>query len=390
MASAISMNGKKKIETIQKEFTQKFPYLTLIFLDNNRRAIDVSKSLSEVREVKGDDISIISSLKVNTLEKRFYENFGITVEVAYQKDGKIFHTKDSVEKNLKELNEWCQNQGYDEFKFKKKFTGNTLLSVQEQLFESIKEYYSNAEYKKINKDNFLDIYIPEVYEKRGSHLFFNTAKEGIKIGFYCRDEEFVNSVISCNEDIEKYAQGIRIINNPVFGDVEDAVDAAIWFLNNITGNNETEEQSLGETDDSEDEDFIFSTTSSLALVFGNFEDFSTNTFLNNYYNLDTINDEGESQSYLYLDSLQYIKKNEDRFSFGFDYVNVDFDDIDSLIEEIEKINLGEIWIPFEDGFICLSTVVHDSTEELKEKLSDFYKEYNLNTATLFEVVFFNK
>ena len=29
MASALSMNGRKKIETLQKEFTQKFPYLTL-------------------------------------------------------------------------------------------------------------------------------------------------------------------------------------------------------------------------------------------------------------------------------------------------------------------------------------------------------------------------
>ena len=75
MVSAISMNGRKKIETIQKEFTNKFPYLTLLFLDEKRKAIDISKSLSEVRQVKGDDISIVASLKVNTLEKRFQENF---------------------------------------------------------------------------------------------------------------------------------------------------------------------------------------------------------------------------------------------------------------------------------------------------------------------------
>jgi hypothetical protein len=82
MASELSMNGRKKIETLQKEFTQKFPYLTLVFLDKEKRAIDISKSLSEVRQAKGADISIIASLKVNTLEKRFLENFGLVVEVA--------------------------------------------------------------------------------------------------------------------------------------------------------------------------------------------------------------------------------------------------------------------------------------------------------------------
>ena len=89
MASELSMNGRKKIETLQKEFTQKFPYLTLVFLDKERRAIDISKSLSEVRQAKGEDISIIASLKVNTLEKRFLANFGLVVEVAFQKSDKV-------------------------------------------------------------------------------------------------------------------------------------------------------------------------------------------------------------------------------------------------------------------------------------------------------------
>ena len=53
MATELSMNGRKKIETIQKEFTSKFPYLTLVFLDVKRQTIDISKSLSEVRKVKG-------------------------------------------------------------------------------------------------------------------------------------------------------------------------------------------------------------------------------------------------------------------------------------------------------------------------------------------------
>ena len=235
MATELSMNGRKKIETLQKEFTKKFPYLTLVFLDKERRAIDISKSLSEVRQAKGADISIIASLKVNTLEKRFLENFGLVVEVAYQKSDKVVYTKDNVDKTLNELNKWCQENDCQPFEFKKSLTGNTLSSVQEQLFEAIKEYYPDAEAKKINKDNYLDIHIPEINKKRGTHLFFNTAKDGIKIGFYCREDEFVEEVLSKSSNIERYSQGIRILNNPVQNDVEEATTSALSFLEEITG-----------------------------------------------------------------------------------------------------------------------------------------------------------
>jgi hypothetical protein len=239
MASELSMNGKKKIETLQKEFTQKFPFLTLVFLDKDRRAIDISKSLSEVRQAKGADISIIASLKVNTLEKRFLENFGLIVEVAYKKSDKVVYTKDNVDKTLNELNKWCQENDCQPFEFKKSFTGNTLTSVQEQLFEAVKAYYPNVEAKKINKDNYLDIYVPELNKKRGTHLFFNTAKDGIKIGFYCRDEEFVEAVLSKSTNIEKYAQGIRILNNPLQKDVKEATESALSFIEEITGEQKT-------------------------------------------------------------------------------------------------------------------------------------------------------
>lgn len=245
MESEPSINGRKKIETLQKEFTQKFPYLTLVFLDKDRRPIDISKSLSEVRLSKGEDISIIASLKVNTLEKRFLANFGLVAEIAYQKSGKVVYTKDNVDKTLNELNKWCEENDCQPFEFKKSFTGNTLSSVQEQLFEAIKGYYPNAEAKKINKDNYLDIYIPEINKKRGTHLFFNTAKDGIKIGFYCRDEEFVENVISNSSNIEKYSQGIRILNNPLQNDVDGATNIALSFIEEIIGEqNEKKEKEI--------------------------------------------------------------------------------------------------------------------------------------------------
>ena len=109
------MNGRKKIESIQKEFTEKFNYLTLIFLDEDMKSIDVSRSLAEVRTAKGPDISIMASLKVNTLEQRFMDSFGITVEVAYSKDGKVMHTKNNVDKTLNEMNRWCEENSPADF-----------------------------------------------------------------------------------------------------------------------------------------------------------------------------------------------------------------------------------------------------------------------------------
>ena len=395
MASTISMNGNKKIETIQKEFTNKFPFLTLIFLDTNKRSLDISKTLSEVRKVKGDNLSISKSLKLNTLEKRFFENFGIHVEIAYQKKGKIFHSKENVNKTLSEFNDWCFENECDEFKFKRKFTGNTLLSLQEQLYESIKEYYPNAQVKKINKDNFVDIHLPEIHEKKGTHLFFNTAKEGIKIGFYCRDELFNTTVLERSKNIEKYSQGIRILNNPLFENIDDAIDNTIYFLREISNTqDEINENQYSDEDTELDISFEtsdnFNTNSTLVLILGNVEEFNSNSFISTYYNIDVENDGGETQSYLYSDSLEYIKINNEKFAFGFDYVNINFENIDNLINEIENINIDDIWFFENNEFYCLSNLINDSTSDLKEKISDYYNTNQNSNGIIMEVVSFSK
>jgi len=257
MAAELSMNGRKKIETIQKEFTNKFNYLTLLFLDENRKSLDISKSLSEVRKVKGTDISINAGLKVNTLEARFRDNYGLMVEVAYMKDGKVLHTKDNVDKTLNEMNRWCEENGCDKFEFKKSLRGDTVLSLQEQLFNAISEEYPDAVAKKMNKDNFMDVHLPSVNAKKGTHIFFNTAKEGIKFGFYCRDEAFVKSVLDKSSNIEEYAQGVRPVGNPLFTDVDGAAEAALAFIGEMLGESNmetkdsTEKENL-ESDDSDD------------------------------------------------------------------------------------------------------------------------------------------
>jgi len=108
-------------------------------------------------------------------------------------------------------------------------------SIQDKLAEGIQKAFPAAEVKKINKDNYLDIHIPSAHPKRGTHLFFNTAKEEIKVGFFCRDEEFVQAVLARDNSVEAYSQGIRLLGNSSFSKVDDAIPAAIDFLAKISG-----------------------------------------------------------------------------------------------------------------------------------------------------------
>jgi hypothetical protein len=108
-------------------------------------------------------------------------------------------------------------------------------TVQDQLAAKISAQYPTAEVKKVNKDNFLDIHLPGVNPKRGTHLFFNTASGVIKVGFYCREEEFNQQILAKSPDLEAYSQGIRPKGNPEWKTVEAASAAAISFVESLSG-----------------------------------------------------------------------------------------------------------------------------------------------------------
>ena len=256
MASELSMNGRKKIETLQEDFNEKFEYLNLTFFDYTGIEIPKDKTLSEIRKSKGEDISIIASLKISTLEKKFEEEIGVKVEVSYKKGGQILHTINQNQLTLNELNEWCAQNGCEKFETKPSSRGTKSevkenkakvgddAALQHEIFNAIKQLYPEADAKKIGEDNHLDIFISRIYPKRGAHLFFNTAKDDIKVGFYCRDEEFVLKVLSNSSNIESYANGIRILNNPEFSDAITAFAAANFFITDIlSAINDTEQES---------------------------------------------------------------------------------------------------------------------------------------------------
>jgi hypothetical protein len=108
------------------------------------------------------------------------------------------------------------------------------MTVQETLSAGFLKNYPGSIVKKMDKDNFLDINLPSVNKAKATHLFFNTPKSGIKIGFYCRDEEFVKATLKKSKKLESYSQGIRLKDNPVFETTDLAVEAAIDFVNLMT------------------------------------------------------------------------------------------------------------------------------------------------------------
>ena len=101
-------------------------------------------------------------------------------------------------------------------------------SLQHLLAASILQRFPEAVVKKIDIDSYLDIHVPSIHPKKGTHLFFNTSKQKIKIGFYCREEEFVEQVLNTGSGfVEKYSQGVRLTDNPEFADVETAIAATL-------------------------------------------------------------------------------------------------------------------------------------------------------------------
>ena len=123
-AVEISVNGNKKIGTLMKEFNKQFPYIRLgIFYSYARQEvakggtiynIDTDKTLASVRRAdSGGDISINGNKKIKTLEKEFDTVFGLYAQVCYTtKDGHRYYTSGSTdEMTLAAFNKKCEADG---------------------------------------------------------------------------------------------------------------------------------------------------------------------------------------------------------------------------------------------------------------------------------------
>jgi hypothetical protein len=102
--------------------------------------------------------------------------------------------------------------------------------LQQKLSAEFLATYPAAQVKKIGADNFLDIHLPFVHEKKGTHLFFNTSGDKIKVGFYCRDDEFVQRVLAGSPELEPYSQGVRLKGHPAFTKVSNAATLGLKLM----------------------------------------------------------------------------------------------------------------------------------------------------------------
>ena len=201
MATGLSMNGKKKIETIQKEFTAKFPYLKLVFLDETKSGIEGSKTLAEVRKSKGEDVSIMASQKVNSLEKNFLKNYGLIVEVAYQLGSELVLTTSDENRTLNELNGWCAANGCIKIDYKKTKTDPSEINDLVSIDNSVDENESDNE-TILFSDDFIDQALAEHNaHEDGFDVDFNESEKTIVINISDYEDKELDSLL--NNKIEE-------------------------------------------------------------------------------------------------------------------------------------------------------------------------------------------
>lgn len=123
MATEINVTGQKKLGTLRKEFTEKFPYLRLGIFPlteknkDRKTQYDQDKTISEVRtKVNPGGISIHGATKVANLETEFEKVYGLYVQVCYTKeDGTgYFSSGKADDMTLTALNEHGKKNNWKE------------------------------------------------------------------------------------------------------------------------------------------------------------------------------------------------------------------------------------------------------------------------------------
>jgi hypothetical protein len=112
---------------------------------------------------------------------------------------------------------------------------DSSATLQQQLADALREHYPDATIKKIDKDNYLDIHIPAISEKIGTHFTFTTSRNGIKLSVYSKDDELCERFLNSSTELESATRGVRPKNNPSYSTVNEAIDGALFFINELTG-----------------------------------------------------------------------------------------------------------------------------------------------------------
>lgn len=123
----VTVNGRIKVSTFQKEFLKNFPYLLPTLRTPDGKGIDNSLTIAGARAkaVGGDykpsgeaELSVNGNLQVGSFEKRFKAAFGIDCEICYESPGgRLTKTNaDHDKKTLTTLNAEMKAAGCQEIK----------------------------------------------------------------------------------------------------------------------------------------------------------------------------------------------------------------------------------------------------------------------------------
>jgi len=95
----MQINDSKKLKDIQTEFNKKFPYLKLEFYEGKHaegqpsqanKQLDPHLTIGQVRTVQTiGDLHISENMKAGTLEERFWEDYGLNVQV-FRRSGNLW------------------------------------------------------------------------------------------------------------------------------------------------------------------------------------------------------------------------------------------------------------------------------------------------------------
>ena len=140
MSKDLSVNGRKKLSTLQKDFSEKFSFLFLAFIETedrektiNARSLDTSKTIMETRiKFSNDEISINGRTLVRNIEKYFFEELGIACQITihnYSDQELYFPLGYFNEMSLTKANEWAEKQNCTEITAKKvvEFSGKNVF-----------------------------------------------------------------------------------------------------------------------------------------------------------------------------------------------------------------------------------------------------------------------
>lgn len=119
----LTVNGRIKIKTFQKEFIEKFPHLVPTLRTDDGKGIDNDLTIAAARvKVSGEyvpsgesDLSINGHLTIGGFETRFKNAFGIMCQICYSKGGRSMQTHENYnEMTLSAANAKLKEDGADE------------------------------------------------------------------------------------------------------------------------------------------------------------------------------------------------------------------------------------------------------------------------------------